>query len=172
MGALLAVDLAARFPQRVTSLALLAPALEFQGRTMAGLRWLRNTPLLEWLRPWVTKSGTDLEDARALAEAPILPAFPIARLKDMWQLQDLVRESASRVRAPTLVVVAKQDHVVAETGARALSAALTQASSVRYVEINKGFHILPRDLGQLETAAEVRTWFANMQTSRAREKSA
>src|SRR6516162_9766508 len=61
MGALLALVLAARHPNRVTGVAALAPAVRFRDRTLNSLRSLRvAAPLLELLRPWVRKDATDL----------------------------------------------------------------------------------------------------------------
>lgn len=76
------------------------------------VRQLARTPVLEWTRPWVEKTGTDISDPEALAEAPVLPAFPVARLRDLCTLQTLAIRDAARVRCPTLVAVAEQDHVV------------------------------------------------------------
>jgi carboxylesterase len=147
MGALLAVLLAARSPERVQGLALIAPALRFRGPKMFALKRLSRYPLLEWVRPWIEKNGTDIESPEALAEAPILPAWPSARLNDMWALQDAAWAALPRVRCPVLVVVAAQDHVVDPGGGKLLVQRLTQAPSVRFIHIQDGFHIIPRDHG-------------------------
>lgn len=155
MGALLGLHLAARQPERVRGLVLIAPAARFKGPTMALLKSLRHTGLLERVKPWVHKSGTDLSDPAALAEAPILAAFPSARLNDLWTLQEQAVEDAPRVRCPTLVVVAEQDHVVDPEGGRWLASQLTQAPSVRVLSLQEGYHIIPRDKGGPRLAAEV-----------------
>jgi carboxylesterase len=159
MGALLAVLLAARQPERVSGLALVAPALRFRGPTMFALKRLRRYPLLEWARPWIEKNGTDLENPEALAEAPILPAFPSARLQDMWALQEAALAALSRVRCPTLVAVATQDHVVDPGGGKLLVQRLTAAPSVRFIHIRDGFHIIPRDHGGPLLSQEIGAFF-------------
>jgi len=156
MGALLALVLAARHPGRVAGVAALAPAVRFRDRTLNSLRAVRAAiPLLEWLRPWVLKDATDLLDEGARAEAPVLRAWPSARLRDLWEIQDLAWGSAARVTCPVLVLVAAQDHVVDEAGAASLVRRLEKSPSVRYVRIEDSAHILPRDRNHELVAAEV-----------------
>ncbi|RPH70631.1 MAG: alpha/beta fold hydrolase [Myxococcaceae bacterium] len=156
MGALLALVLAARHPGRVAGVAALAPAVRFRDRTLNSLRAVRAAvPLLEWLRPWVLKDATDLLDEGARAEAPVLRAWPSARLRDLWEIQDLAWGSAARVTCPVLVLVAAQDHVVDEAGAASLVRRLEKSPSVRYVRIEDSAHILPRDRNRELVAAEV-----------------
>ncbi|QSQ22467.1 alpha/beta fold hydrolase [Pyxidicoccus parkwayensis] len=155
MGALLALGLAARHPERVKALALVAPAVRFRGPRMFLIRQLARTPVLEWARPWVEKTGTDLSDPEALAEAPVLPAFPVARLRDLCTLQDLAVRDVAHVRCPTLVAVAEQDHVVDPEGGRWLARRLTSAPAVRVLSLRDGFHIIPRDRGGPLLATEV-----------------
>jgi carboxylesterase len=155
MGSLLGLRLAASFPERVKGLVLIAPAARFKGPKMALLKSLRNTGLLERVIPWVRKTATDLSDPVALAEAPILPAFPITRLNDLWTLQEAALQDAPRVRCPTLVVVAEQDHVVDPEGGRWLAAQLTSTPVVRLLSLREGYHIIPRDRGGPRMAAEV-----------------
>jgi carboxylesterase len=165
MGALLGLRLAARLPEQVRGLALIAPAARFKGPKMALLKRLRHTGLLERVKPWVRKTATDLSDPVALAEAPILPAFPIARLNDLWTLQEAALADAHRVRCPTLVAVAEQDHVVDPEGGRWLAGQLVNSQVVRVLSLHEGYHIIPRDRGGPRLAAEVgdfleplRTW--------------
>jgi carboxylesterase len=155
MGALLGLRLAARFPEQVRGLVLIAPAARFKGPKMALLKRLRHTRLLEWVKPWVRKTATDLSDPVALAEAPILPAFPITRLNDLWTLQEAALADAPRVRCATLVAVAEQDHVVDPDGGRWLARQLVNAPVARVLSLQEGYHIIPRDRGGPRLAAEV-----------------
>lgn len=155
MGALLGLRLAARQPERVRGLALIAPAIHFTGWKMRLLeRWRRN-PLLRWVKPWVGKVSTDICDPMARAEAPILPAFPMARLDCLFNLQAAARADVPRVRSPTLVAVAEQDHVVDPQGGRWLERQLIGAPRVYYLALREGFHIIPRDTGGPRLASEV-----------------
>ncbi|MBN1204605.1 MAG: alpha/beta fold hydrolase [Myxococcaceae bacterium] len=163
MGALLGLRLAARCPERVKGLVLIAPAARFKGPTMALLKGLRRTGLLERVKPWVRKTATDLSDPVALADAPILPAFPSARLNDVWILQEVALADAPLVRCPTLVVVAEQDHVVDPDGGRWLAGQLTKASGVQLLSLQEGYHIIPRDRGGPRLAAEVGDFLKRLQ---------
>ncbi len=145
MGALLSVLVAAKHPEAVRGLVLIAPAMHFKGRMLRLLSAFEALPFLPLVRPLVKKVSTDIEDPVARAEAPMLPSFPSARLHDLWTVQARAREALERVRAPTLVVAAKHDHVVSMRGARELARGLTSARTVKLVELERGFHIVPRD---------------------------
>jgi len=159
MGALLALKLAVDCPERVHGLALIAPAVRFKGPHMALLKRIRHHRLLERVKPWVYKTGTDLSDPTVLAQAPILSAFPSARLQDMWTLQDAVMEALPRVRCPAFIAVAEQDHVVDPEGGRVLARGLTASPQVRFISLKEGFHIIPRDKGGPLLASEVGGFF-------------
>lgn len=155
MGALLALRLAAHQPEAVHALALVAPAVRFRGARMALVRQLCRTPLLEWTTPWVDKGGTDISDPATLAQAPVLAAFPVARLRDLCRLQDLALADAPRVRCPVLVATAEQDHVVDPEGGRWLARRMKACPAVRHVAYPEGFHIIPRDVCGARLAREV-----------------
>ncbi|MBJ6763480.1 alpha/beta fold hydrolase [Myxococcaceae bacterium JPH2] len=158
VGALLALGLAARHPGVVAALALVAPAVRFRGPRMAVIRQLARTPLLAWAKPWADKSGSDICDPVAREAAPHLPAFPVARLRDVCALQDSVGPDATRVRCPVLVAVAEQDHVVDPEGGRWLARRLTGAPEVRFISFREGFHIIPRDTSGPRLSDEVGTF--------------
>ena len=165
VGALLAIVLAARHPDRVQAVVGLAPALRFKDAWSRGLRRVR--PLLavaERLRPWVHKSTTDLLDPAARAAAPVLAAWPLRRLGDVWQVQDWARASAPKVKAPVLLAVARQDHVVDVRGTRELARRLKHAQSVRFIELDQGAHIMPRDEGRLVLQQEVLAFLRRART--------
>lgn len=142
MGALLGMLLAARHPDRVSGLALMAPVWKLRpldGRVLRRLRWL---PIADWTGLWVSKTTTDIEDDAARADAPILPRYPLARLYDLFTIQDHARAVVAQVRCPALVAAAEQDHVVDFQSVERLVRALPQA---RLLTLRRGFHILPRD---------------------------
>lgn len=159
MGALLALDVAARFPGRVRKLALLAPAFALQDPLARLMRPLRALPLLE-LRPWVGKSSVDLEDLRARREAPVVPAFPSVRLRDLWSLQALATAALEQVRAPSLVVLGEKDHVVGAGAIRRAVEDLARRAPVRFIRQAGAAHLLPRDHGHALLASEVADFFA------------
>jgi carboxylesterase len=167
MGALLAIQGAVQHPDKVAALALLAPALRLRGPRMAVAKVLCQAGVLHRAWPWLRKDGTDLSDPAELAEAPILPAFPSARLRDLFHLQGKARAALPGVRCAALVVTAQQDHVVApECGAEA-TAALTGAAAVRHLSLSVGFHILTRDRDRALLFEEVAGFFSRPPGARA-----
>lgn len=163
MGALLSIVLAARHQDRVHGLALMAPALHFHHPYLRSLKRLQRLPLLQILRPRLAKQTTDLEDPAERAEAPLLPYVPSVRLRDLWWVQDAARAALPLVRTPVLVATATHDHVVhSEKVARELADKLAGAPLVRFLQIDRGFHIMPRDLGRQRLIAEVGGFFEHL----------
>jgi len=152
MGALLAMIVTARRTVRVDGLVLMAPVLGVQGRGPRALRALRFLPVAGLLDRWVIKDGTDIEDAEVRARSPILPRYPLARALDLFDLQDLARDASNRLCVPTLVVSAVNDHVVDVGEVRALAQRLPMA---RLVELQRGFHIIPRDVDRAIALTEI-----------------
>lgn len=166
MGALLALVLGARHPDRVQAVVGLGPAARLKDRLTRGLRLARPLGLAvaARLHPWVHKSATDLHDPDARAAAPVLAAWPLERLRDLWRIQDLAWAAAPKVRAPVLLAVARHDQVVDARGTQELARRLTHAASVRFIELDRGAHIMPRDEGRLVLQQEVLTFLRRART--------
>jgi carboxylesterase len=145
MGALLAMLLADRAPSRVRGIALLAPVVGFAALDARLFRATRFLSLEAVHARWLKKGKTDLEDPAERAASPILERFPIARLRDLWVLQDLAWDVARHLKVPTLVLAARHDHVVPFAKARRLAGRIPGA---RFVPLERGFHIIPRDLSR------------------------
>jgi carboxylesterase len=158
MGALLALIAAAKRPERVAGLALIAPAVRLRGLGSRLAKWGSSLGLLR-LRSWVSKASTDIEDPVQRDAAPLLAAFPSARLLDLWMLQDEALQAAHAIRAPVLIAMADQDHVVSIHGGTALARALTQCPRMHWVRIERGFHVIPRDFGSPILAKQVLSFF-------------
>jgi carboxylesterase len=156
MGALLSLLLAARHPSRVKGLALLAPVARVQGRRAQVLRALRHLPLRGLVPEWVTKDGSDLEQPEARAEAPLLPRYPVARVLDLFTLQDVAADAVQDVRCPSLVLAARNDHVVDFDAVLALHARLPGA---RLVTLQRGFHQVLRDTDRAVAITAVADFF-------------
>lgn len=152
MGALLAMIIAARRTQRVDGLVLMAPVLEFHGRDARLLKRLRFLPLDSVLGRWVKKDGTDIEDDEVRAQSPVLSRYPLARVFDLMELQALAREAEGRIGCPSLILAARNDHVVDTSEVRALARRLAFS---RLLEVQRGFHIIPRDTDRAIALTEV-----------------
>jgi carboxylesterase len=142
MGGLLAMILAARRMVRVDGLVLMAPVLGFHARNARALRRLRFLPLEGLLDTWVKKKGTDIEDEEIRAQSPVLWRYPLSRAYDLMELQDLARDAEPRITCPSLVLAARNDHVVDTQKVISLSQRLPFS---RLLELQRGFHIIPRD---------------------------
>lgn len=161
MGAMLALVLASK-ESRVKGLALLAPAQKFQDRRMRVLRRLRALPLMPLLPPFVLKDATDIGDAEVRKEAPLLAAFPTSRLHDLWAVQDEANRCAKAVGVPVLALAAPFDGVVSTRGVKQLCKRLSSSPEVRFVELQKGCHIIPRDSGAVEALPLVCDFFRGL----------
>lgn len=151
MGALLALILAARHPDLVKGLVLMAPPFRFQAWDVRLSRFLR-FPAFDWLgHKYVPKHTTDIEDPVARAEAPVMGRFPVGRLNDLFIVQEHARKALTDVVAPTLVVASNQDHVVSLDGVHDMHERLPGS---RLLLLRQGFHILPRDKDKALLAAE------------------
>lgn len=159
VGALLALILAARHPTRISALGLLAPALRFRKPEMWLAHRLRNTPVLDLLVPWVTKNSVDLEDPHLRNLAPVLPAFPSTRLRDVWALQQQARAALADVRCPVFIAVARHDHVVDASVGEELARGLVHAHPLQQLLVEEGFHQIPRDRGGPKVSRELGDFF-------------
>ncbi|MHB8420559.1 MAG: alpha/beta hydrolase [Myxococcales bacterium] len=125
MGALLAVMLAAERPDRIVSLALLAPAARLRppGLLLAGL--VRRLPLLAKLIPAIPKvGGSDVRDPGARAAVPTSGRVPLHGLAELSVLGPRALAVAPRVRCPALVALGERDSTVDNRAARGLARAL------------------------------------------------
>ena len=163
MGALLALTLAAKHPDRVHGLALLSPALRLRDPRLRLARWLRRWPVLQIAAPRIRKRGTDIDDPRERAHAPLVAYIPTARLNDLWTVQDAARAALPRVQAPALVAISRQDHVIDAAGAgRELARGLSASPMVRFIELLEGCHVMTRDRGRALLIDEVANFFARL----------
>lgn len=162
MGGLLSLCLAAKFPERIHGLALMAPAMQFQRRPLRVLNTLGMLPFLPLVRPNIKKETTDMEDEIERAASPMLPYFPSARLQCLHTLQGLARRALSGVKSPTLILMAEREHVVKVEGGDEIARGLKHVSNVRLVRVEKGFHIMPRDLGRDVVFYEITEFFESL----------
>jgi len=70
-----------------------------------------------------------------------------------------MRRDSAKVRAASLIVGAKNDHVVTLAGVRELHRRLSRGGKTRLVTLEQGFHIIPRDRGAERALGEVAGFF-------------
>jgi carboxylesterase len=156
MGALLSLVLAREEPEAVKALVLMAPVWRLKPWNGRLLRALRKVPVPFVFDQWTSKERSDIEREEAHQENPILKRYPLARLLDLFRVQDLARAAAPMVRQPALVVAARQDHVVDFPGVQQLVRALPNG---QLLVLERGFHILPRDHDRALLVSEASQFF-------------
>lgn len=109
MGALLALELAARRGLAVTALALMATPLRFIGRSRV-YGWL--LPRIGVRERWryADKGPRDVLDQSAVAGSPHTPKIPTRAFIEVEALRRTVVRGLGRVVSPSLVIHARQDH--------------------------------------------------------------
>lgn len=152
MGGLLAMVLAARFPARVQGLVLLAPAMRLKSPQAHALRAVRHLPLFELKNHWLAKHGSDIEAEEIRVQAPLLPKYPLNRVLDLFELQDIASDAERRINCPSLIIGAVNDHTVETAEVMALHQRLPFS---RKVLLQRGFHQVARDSDRALVATEV-----------------
>lgn len=156
MGALLAALLAARQPERVRALIMLAPTLRYDGWSIPRysflLRLLINTPFGRRYR-FVEREPYGLKDertrgivARALrqgnGDAGIL-ATPAQALRQLWRLVAALKPHLPQIRQPTLIVHARHDDVASLDNAFFLQRRL--GGPVESLVLEDSYHLVTLD---------------------------
>ncbi|HEY2895371.1 MAG TPA: alpha/beta hydrolase [Pirellulales bacterium] len=127
LGCQVIVDLAARFPERVESLVLVAPTVDTHDRTMPRQLWRGFKDLLR--EPW-SLWAIIARDYLSTGTVRMYQTFRHA-------LDDHIEQKIARVRAPTLIVRGSRDAVVPRRWVAELASLTPHA---RVVEIEGGTH--------------------------------
>jgi carboxylesterase len=148
MGGLLALRLARLHPERVAALVIMAAPLRLRRLQVMGIRTLCRLPFDFPSLPaaCVPKlSGSDISDPEMRYANPGLRAFPIAALENLLDLMDAVRGDLPFVKAPALVVHARQDHVVPMDDSFELTGSLG-SDVIERLWLERSFHIVTLDV--------------------------
>jgi carboxylesterase len=162
MGALLATCLAAAERQRVSRLALLAPAVCLT-QPAALLSWAvhlfpslpRHFPSLR------TGTASDLRDPTLRATNPKNEQVSLYGLAELRRLQREALEAAPAVTAPTLVCLGARDRTVTRRGVRRLVRRL--GGPTRFERFARSGHQLVLDFDRREVIAAVIAHFAPLE---------
>ena len=154
MGGLLSLMLAARYPQAVTGIALLAPGLRIKqippGATPILARFARS-PLLRLLPRWLTKTRSPTAENASRPREERRQRIPTESLFELFRLQAEAAHAIPEVRGPALIIVAADDGVVANAPALALAQRIPKCRTVTV----RGRHIIARDEDRAQAATEV-----------------
>jgi len=148
MGGLLAVRLARLYPGRVASLVLMGTPLRLRRAPVTLIRAVTRLPLPFARLPFASvpkPRGSDVSIDEMRFGNPGLPAFPVAALKQLFALMDVARADLPSVRAPTLVVHARNDHVVPMDDALEITGSLG-ADVIERLWLDRSFHVVGLDV--------------------------
>jgi len=157
MGGLLALRLARLHPERVAALVVMGTPLRLRRFQVGAVRAVARLPIDfgKWSGASIPKpNGSDISIPEMRHGNPGLQAFPIAALKQLFDLMDVVRADLPSVRAPTLVAHGRHDHVVPMDDSLELTGSLGSAVIER-LWLERSFHVvgLDVDAAQLTDAA-------------------
>lgn len=150
MGSLLALRLAALRPELVRALVVMGVPIEQPLWQRLGAR------LMVALRPGAAypKNRSDVRSEAVAQQRAALSGTPYAAVVELEQLQAEVRASLARVRAPTLILHGRYDHVAPVEGSAQVSQALG-SSQLRRAILPNSCHHLARDLDRERVIEEI-----------------
>ncbi len=163
MGALLALELAARRGLAVAALALLATPLRFIGRSR----------LYGWLLPrigvrerwrYADKGPRDVLDRAAVADAPHTPKIPARAFIEVEALRRTVVRGLPRVLSPLLVIHARQDHTAWPGSVEMLRRRVR--GPVEALWLTRSYHLVTVDVEKDLVARSVTGFFGKLMEGR------
>ncbi|WP_432721442.1 alpha/beta fold hydrolase [Jeongeupia wiesaeckerbachi] len=165
LGALLAIETAKRVNMRNGRLIALAPPVFIDGWAMPWYRDVRHLVyrvpgLMRLLRvPEAEPYGIKNELMRALVKAKLsdgnafhYPWVPLACIREVDRLRRWVRLELNRVRAPTLIVHAREDELTSPRSAALLTRRIPRS---RAVIVENSYHMICVDNDRKQVATEV-----------------
>jgi carboxylesterase len=148
MGGLLALHLARLYPQRVSALVVMGTPLRLRRFQVATIRAVCHLPVNFAAHPTVCipkPNASDVSDPEMRYANPGLRAFPIAALKQLFDLMDVVRGDLPSVKTPTLVAHGRHDHVVPMEDSLELTGSLA-SDVIERLWLERSFHIVGLDI--------------------------
>ena len=155
MGGLLALRLARLHPERVAALVVMGTPLRLRRLRVRVIRALTRLPVdfAHWSGANIPKpNGSDISIPEMRHGNPGLPGFPLAALRQLFALMDVVRAELPAVRAPALVMHARHDHVVPMDDSLELTGSLGSAIIER-LWLERSFHVIGLDVDAAEAIA-------------------
>ena len=154
MGALLALRLARRHPERVAALTVMSTPLRLRRWKVATIRALTRLPVSFARHPMASvpkPNGSDISIPEMRHSNPGLQAFPVAALAQLFDLMDVVRADLPSVHAPTLVVHGRHDHVVPMEDSLELTGSLG-SEIIERLWLERSFHVVGLDVERTQLA--------------------
>ena len=158
-GALLSIHLASKswmhegLPE-FSSIALMAPAIEFSGATWLFTDVIGRLPALPFM---LDKGRRDVQGAQPVDDGSYT-AIPMRWGPELHALSQEALKLAHRVRAPALILHGARDGTVSPAGARRLAKELASVRKEVRILPNSG-HVLPLDIESAEVCREIVQFF-------------
>ena len=174
MGAVLALALAQRHPERVKGLAILAVTLKYDGFNCPSYSWLlphgAKTPFIRLYR-FKERPPYGVKDVRMRAKIEEmmfsgsssdagLPFMPGKSLAENLKLVELVERRLEDVFAPALVVHSVEDDVTDIRNARRLAASLSGPVTTLFLE--DSYHLVTVDQERVKVAQATIQFFDSL----------
>jgi carboxylesterase len=159
-GGLIALRLARLYPDRVTALVVIGTPLRLRRFQVRAVRAIARLPIDfgRWSAASFPKpNGSDISIPEMRHGNPALPALPVAALSQLFDFMDVVRADLPSVRAPTLVMHARHDHVVPMDDSLELTGSLG-SEIIERLWLERSFHVVGLDVDSAE-AVEAATKF-------------
>jgi carboxylesterase len=154
MGGLLALRLARLFPERIAALTVMSAPLRLRRWKVAAIRAVTRLPFEFATLPLASvpkPNGSDISIPEMRHGNPGLQAFPVATLAQLFDLMDVVRADLPSVRAPTLVVHGRHDHVVPMDDSLELTGSLG-SEIIERLWLERSYHVVGLDVERVELA--------------------
>ena len=136
MGGTLTLNLAARFPDKITAIAPIAAATNLAGNGLFDMLMMNPPPKR------LPSIGADLKDKNATELA--YEETPVASIGELLQLVTLTRSVLDRIHCPTLVIQGREDHVVPPPNALEIVNGV-RSDDVRLLWLNNSYHVATLD---------------------------
>jgi carboxylesterase len=171
MGALVSLRLAARRPDDVDALVLLAPALRFfrDGRLAAaaaqrGLwRVKRSIPK--------EREGGDIADPEARKKNPSYAILPLRGVGELGLLQTVVDNDLPRVTQPLCILHGAQDHTIPPVASEIIARRVS-SSRVEHHVLRDSWHVIGIDVDRDQVCDIAQSFVEDVLSRRARPEGA
>ncbi len=152
LGGALALNIAARHPQRIRSLVLIATPLWLPFYTKLGLTILKKTKLNQKITTLPKLLTGDIRDRSQLKQLDIYPAYSVDASLNVMEFIASTRKIVDEITCPALILHSLQDHTVPYRCSTELKKRLPHAKRITFF---RSFHMLPVDAEKERVAKEV-----------------
>lgn len=155
MGGTLTLNLAARFPDKISAIAPIAGAVGPLSEAFAAVLTDRHAPKR------IPGIGSDIK-APGVQEVAY-GEMPVSCMRDVAVLITATRDLLHKVTCPTLVIHGREDHVVPSINARHVVSSIS-SDDIRLLWLNESYHVATLDNDKDTIATRVGEFFREFST--------